>query len=115
MSEATPRPWFIVDESKAVHRWVIAHGEGDSIADCAPVGPWMTPEEADANAALIVRAVNNHEALLSALESAADELVVSHAQVADPENREGWDNDDIYRVWHRACTAIADAKPGGGS
>jgi hypothetical protein len=66
----TPTPWRIMPENQAQSAWIIADAEGGSIADCEPPGPWMTVDEADANAALIVRAVNAYDALLAALKVA---------------------------------------------
>lgn len=46
-------PWHVVPEDDAIHRWVIGDADGGSIAECAPVGPWMSDEQADAVARAI--------------------------------------------------------------
>lgn len=52
----TPGPWEVVPENRAESRWVIGDEEGGSIASCEPCGPWITHQEADANARLIAEA-----------------------------------------------------------
>lgn len=50
-------PWHVVPEERGpAHRWVIADANGGGVASCDPVGPWITPQEADANASLIAAA-----------------------------------------------------------
>lgn len=66
MSKHTPGPWVVWDEARAIHRWCIAKENGYSVASAEPVGPWVTPEEADANARLIAAAPD----LLDALQDA---------------------------------------------
>jgi hypothetical protein len=71
---ATPRPWAINEDR--LHEIVFdPGGDGIPIAEC-----FGLPDdgETEANAALIVRAVNSHEALVEACE-AADDYVAAHA------------------------------------
>mgnify|MGYP001608744834 CR=1 FL=1 len=56
-SKHTPGPWIVIPEDRAVSRWVIGTTEHSSVAECAPAG-LMGKDEADANARLIVAAVN---------------------------------------------------------
>lgn len=62
MSEATPRPWGQV--SVGGKRYISATDNGNETL----VGMLFMPEKARANAGLIVRAVNSHDALVEALE-----------------------------------------------
>jgi hypothetical protein len=64
----TPGPWHVVPEAQSP--WIVGDAEGDSIADCEPPGPWMSEEEADANARLIAAAPD----LLAALEACVDAM-----------------------------------------
>lgn len=64
----TPGPWRVEDQRKAISRWVIVTGEGGSVAECAPAGPWVSNETADANARLIAAAPDLLEAAKMALE-----------------------------------------------
>ena len=61
MAEPTQRPWRVVSGSEATG---IYSGRGKSMRAVASLN---TPEK-DANAALIVRAVNNFDGLVAALE-----------------------------------------------
>ncbi|HXP63987.1 MAG TPA: hypothetical protein VN815_00815 [Steroidobacteraceae bacterium] len=64
MSEHTPTPWFVMGNS-------IQTKGGNYIADLSsPRGS----QERDANAAFIVKAVNNHDALVEALTECLDVL-----------------------------------------
>lgn len=77
MSKHTPTPWILVPKEKAQSRWIVGDQEGGSIADFEPPGPWMTGQEADANAQLSLRAVNNFAPLVEALKDARAELDIS--------------------------------------
>jgi len=80
----TPTPWSV----SALDYWSIV-GDGKHIADCRvqderTIGR-SRDHESEANAALIVRAVNAHEALVGALESVAQAFAVEHiAEVIPP-------------------------------
>jgi hypothetical protein len=63
MSKHTPTPW---NNSTPPDKMIICDAEGGSIADCAPAGPWITHKQGIANADLIIKAVNNHDALTAA-------------------------------------------------
>lgn len=52
----TPGPWQVVPPERAMHYWVVGDSDCGSIADCSPPGPWMSFEEAAANARLCAAA-----------------------------------------------------------
>ncbi|HXS04849.1 MAG TPA: hypothetical protein VN731_10260 [Rhodanobacter sp.] len=56
MSGHMPGPWHICPPGQASHHWIIAQPDGSSVADCSPVGPWVSDETAEANARLIATA-----------------------------------------------------------
>lgn len=67
MAERTPLPWSLDERDPA-----LAIGpDGKPVADCVIFNPRQARPiaEAEANAALIVRAVNAHEELVAALEN----------------------------------------------
>lgn len=68
MSKSTPRPWRL-DEDFDEH---IIGANNEGVADCCVVLPKIGPRHAEneANAALIVRAVNAHDDLVAALNDA---------------------------------------------
>jgi hypothetical protein len=59
----TPGPWHVVPPTRAEHRWVIGTRDESSVASCEPIGPWVSNEEADANARLIAAAPDMADAL----------------------------------------------------
>ena len=63
--KATPRPWYEADDLEVVTR------QGFTIASILHDDGFVTNEQASADRALIVRAVNNHDALVEALRDAA--------------------------------------------
>lgn len=68
--EPTRRPWEIYDfggQVKHFPKTIIVAPAGESICEIAGGWPRCTLAENEANAALIVRAVNNHDALVEAL------------------------------------------------
>jgi len=72
----TPLPWHIEEghiqrDSNGIRYWQITDGQ-DAIACNQFCYAGYDPEVNAANAALIVRAVNSHEALIAALESALE-------------------------------------------
>ena len=73
MSAHTALPWMIKADSRKNTLWTIESviGEGGSVA-CIP-RPTVTVGRSDANAALIVRACNAHQALVDALTAIAHE------------------------------------------
>ena len=81
------------NDHEAPDDMIVMDEDGASICDCAPGNPDMTLEEACANAALIVRAVNHHEelvAFLKPLAGRADYLeqhfeLAEHPGAVDPE------------------------------
>ena len=68
----TPTPWTIFKSG-------IGEENGDGIASL-----WREGVEREANAALIVRAVNAHEGLIAALEG----LIAAHLRSYDPIHKE---------------------------
>lgn len=88
--EATQRPWDI-DDVTALAREITIYGPPGigAKAICVIPGNFLgSKDERRANAALIVRAVNHHEALLAALETARlgiEELCIGQ----HPENAAG--------------------------
>lgn len=52
----TPGPWQVVPPERAIHPWIVGDHECGSVADCEPPGPWMSFEEAAANARLCAAA-----------------------------------------------------------
>ena len=64
-SRHTPTPWKITSPNYPQHQRVIFHREGDRHEKVATLNEGSI--SADANAEFIIRAVNNHEALVEAL------------------------------------------------
>jgi hypothetical protein len=75
--DITPTPW---QNDQEPDRMIVCDVEGGSIADCAPPGPWMRQKTAEANAAFIVKAANNHAALVDALSDTLNMLRAAHIQ-----------------------------------
>ena len=73
-SKATPAPWHRVPANKAETPFVLAHGEGDSIASFEPCGPWVSGKQAIDDLDLTV-----------ALRNAAPELIASARRVVELE------------------------------
>jgi len=67
--KATPRPWYEADDLEVVTR------QGFTIASILHDDGFVTNEQASADRALIVRAVNAHDALVEALRDSVDVLV----------------------------------------
>jgi hypothetical protein len=73
-------PWHVFEGGVNNYQWpgieasndtsIVVWGDGDYADDCGVHGE--TPEQARANAELIVKAVNNHDALVKALKGIAD-------------------------------------------
>ncbi len=88
------------------------YGMGYPIAECrlTPSASWAKGprkvEEAQANAAHIVRCVNSHDALVEALE--ALEVLVALNEDSGPFGGELY-HDRVDRAWDRARAAIAKA------
>lgn len=77
---ATRRPWEIYDfdgQVKDYPKTIIVAPTGESICEISGGWPQCTLAENEANAEMIVRAVNNHEALVEALR-----LVVTRYDIA---------------------------------
>lgn len=70
MTEATPRPWRVGDTDPAL---IWACGDDEDYFICEIQGG-ASDAEREANAALIVRAVNNYDEALALLREAREEL-----------------------------------------
>lgn len=86
MDKATARPWLV--ERDGVGQFVVvAPREHDHLLITGVLAN-LTPKQDEANAALIVRAVNHYDALVEALEAAANRLtghaVLLEHFLADP-------------------------------
>jgi len=77
MSKATARPWFVDGRAIDSDSFEIAVVSNDS--DDVD-GNVILSEEVQANAALIIRAVNSHDKLLAACKGALEGLYVEHAE-----------------------------------
>ncbi len=93
-AEATARPW---DVRHNLRQPIITNGH-KTLAEIVnhEISNLVTRQEAEANAALIVTCVNEHDALI-ALEKATEEMVKSHGSVAQgtplsevPNGYESW-------------------------
>jgi hypothetical protein len=71
MGEHTPTPWKIGDRKPYIEVW------GPMRMNSSPILASMEHEPRDANAAFIVKAVNNHEALIKALKNV--QVLISEA------------------------------------
>lgn len=68
----TQGPWRLPRDGEAPDAMVICAPDGGSIGDTQPPGPWMSIQEAEANAAFIVHMENHWVDMLKALEFYAD-------------------------------------------
>ena len=88
----TRRPWEIYDfggQVKHYPKTIIVAPTGESICEISGGWPQCTLAENEANAALIVRAVNNHDALVQELEALRSTLlpVLRDHEVRDNKDR----------------------------
>ena len=99
----TPLPWELHAEG-AGYNSVQACQPDSSERGCCPIVESFvlgrTREEAEANAAFIVRAVNNHEALLAALKFCRNVLMANPIEMSE------------HMAIEKADAAIASAKGG---
>lgn len=104
MSEAkhTPGPWAVVPADKAEHRWIVGDAEGGSIASCEPMGPWMSAEEADANARLISAAPE----CLSVAKNAAATIGAIYEWLERVEAKGGATNIEGVAACHAMLTSL---------
>lgn len=121
--QATPRPWRYVAEPRpnGGRPWHCIDAEaecpvtGDTI-ECTLgelYGPFQKDQETvAANAALIVRAVNAHDALVEALEKIASP---NHWSVVEPTDHEGIKAALIFDEMQRIARAALDAAKGDGA
>jgi hypothetical protein len=106
--KATPRPWAV-----SASRWDVM-GTGD--IHIARMSGGLPTGEAQANVALIVRAVNAHDALVAALTWALDRAELDHADcvIASDSECDALENDGdasdhaaIRRARHALALALA--------
>ena len=64
----TKGPWQVMPINRAQNPWIVGDVEGGSIADFAPIGPWMSDAEARANACLGATAPKLYAALKELVE-----------------------------------------------
>ena len=72
--KATPRPWYEADDLEVVTR------QGFTIASILHDDGFVTNEQASADRALIVKAVNAHDALMGWAEAYRDHLAGVHGK-----------------------------------
>jgi len=112
MSGHTPTPWAVESTSYASSPFARLYSVAAQTEENAGCIAYLTlrPEEVFANAALIVRAVNNHDRLVDALEEAASVFAHYgdlHAAKPDPvKAKRNYDLADRMKV------ALASAKGG---
>jgi len=101
---ASPSPWIIIPREKAQSQWIVGDAEGGSIADCEPVGPWISRQEADANAAFIAAARTAVPQLFAEVErlakTAADNFADAFAHIERAERAEAALREIIRQVDH---------------
>lgn len=108
ISKATPRPYALMESSTsdnrgAFHLYLIEEKTGRKIAAI-----WGKDEEKSATGALLVRAVNAHEALAAALR----ELLDRYTDLVNCGDCGSWDPEKEHQVIAaRAALALADGKP----
>lgn len=105
----TPTPWRAVLDEDGVNVWA-RDGEGEhhiANLDVAAHGKFLSSEEMDANAALIVRAVNNHEALVEALA----EFIEAFGNRGESTSLHVWDQ-RLKAARDKARAALASATGG---
>lgn len=94
-TEPTRRPWEVYDfgerEVKYYPKTIIVAPTGESICEIAGGWPQCTLAENEANAALIVRAVNNHDALVSAMREFCDYYKGKEHQLGNGQARRSLD------------------------
>ena len=99
LGNATARPWSVIDSMNHIHAFPITNEHGESVG-CVYSAETISSDDkaskkldrqptAKANAALIVRAVNSHDALVEALEKAYSRLQTCEGdKTPDGESRE---------------------------
>jgi hypothetical protein len=99
MTKSTPTPWAISDHTGNIHRgWIKSVCRGFPERIVAQALGQETVEERDANASLIVAAVNNHAPMLSSLESCAklfDTLAIKLDRWATESRMGGWSTHQV--------------------
>jgi hypothetical protein len=107
----TPTPWRVYKTTNG--RLLLGIGDADAggITD-AEFGLWRSEPERSANAAFIVKAVNSHEALVTALRDILDNTHVGKAgQIVTERSKYG---NYPARCYHAARAALAFAEAGNG-
>ena len=111
-NQPTPRPWqqhsgAVYDSSGTVLLASMNRSDRASPYECGDKRPNpIYPVERDANAALICRAVNSHDALVEALQIAKDYL---EAQCDDNEHATNFVQPRLEKI--NAALALAEVQP----
>lgn len=103
MSERTPRPWRI-EGPDDFGDYNILHNEG-KWAIGAVVSNLNPPELVRANAELIVRAVNNHDKLVAALER-----IIAANKDFCKSMWDGWEGDPLSDACDAAAAVLAEVR-----
>lgn len=105
----TPTPWRVFTTPDGRKLVGIGDQDGQGILDCGfGVWSWQDPEGV-ANAGLVVRAVNNHDALVSALTDTLCELTACASQLA-ARGLKGREGDSVSRAQKAAREALATVR-----
>lgn len=85
MTEHSPLPWSSTPWENTDHHEIAIHAaDGTWVADCVVDQDNDRPDEIEANAAFIIKAVNNHDVLVAALKRSKEALDVAQAALDDP-------------------------------
>lgn len=100
-------PWHVIPADRAENRWIVGMEDETSVASCAPVGPWISAEVADANTRLIAAAPD----LLALCRQMADWL--RPEVVKEPDRTFFWKLVEVIRKaeGEQPLFAAADQKP----
>lgn len=103
----TKTPWYEGDDDENDQPTI--YGEKDRFVTLCPHECVISLiEEAKANAALIVRCVNSHEALVDALEAAYALIQADYREV--DESKGEYIEKNARQVWEKICAALALAR-----
>jgi hypothetical protein len=106
--EHTPTPWVVA--YGMIYQQIGNGAVGPGIAKMDRDEEMTMPTERDANAELIVRAVNSHEALVSALDDCM--AFLCDPITAEWINRSGYNTNNYGKAVINAHKALSDAKGG---
>lgn len=89
MCAATQEPWRAANEREAPPgSFILCYGDGDSIAEFSPCGPWVSDKQAGADLEFCAHARSDIPWLLSELEAADNGLIIvgGYLKTADADN-----------------------------